>query len=330
LITRSLTAHTLFSTGGISPHGYWSLGSGTHAGPWMLGFLLGAFTIVGFESAANLAEETDNPETVVPRAMWQAVLSSGILGFLFLLAVTAAVKDPVALAKSGTPIADVIEQVLGSYVGTALLVLVAVSVFACGLVITMTGVRLTWAMSRDERFPGWKRWKTIAPRTGTPRNATFFFLVVTELILAVFATRTGALFSLFSAATLLPAVIYLAVVVLYVVRRRRLPDTTGFRLGRWETPVLVLALVWLLFELSIFLDASFRDPWLYIGVMTVIGLAYLGWLLARRGVHGLAMPDMSSVDAAVTAGAAPFPAPVGAPQPREQAETAPTTQREPR
>ena len=62
----------------------------TTAGPWMLGFLLGAFTIVGFESAANLAEETNDPERVVPRAMWQAVLASGVLGFFFIVAVTLA------------------------------------------------------------------------------------------------------------------------------------------------------------------------------------------------------------------------------------------------
>ena len=76
----------------------------------MLGFLLGAFTIVGFESAANLAEETNDPERVVPRAMWQAVLASGVLGFFFILAVTLAAGDPVALAESGTPIADVIDN----------------------------------------------------------------------------------------------------------------------------------------------------------------------------------------------------------------------------
>ncbi len=64
--------------------GFWSFGDWTSAGPWMLGFLLGAFTIVGFESAANLAEETNDPERVVPRAMWQAVLASGVLGFVFL------------------------------------------------------------------------------------------------------------------------------------------------------------------------------------------------------------------------------------------------------
>ena len=97
----------------LPAEGYWSFGELTTAGPWMLGFLLGAFTIVGFESAANLAEETNDPERVVPRAMWQAVLASGVLGFIFIVAVTLAAGDPVALAESGTPIADVIHNTLG-------------------------------------------------------------------------------------------------------------------------------------------------------------------------------------------------------------------------
>jgi hypothetical protein len=58
----------------------------------------------------------------------------------------------------------------------------------------------------------------------------------------------------------------------------------------------VLALVFLLFELSIFRDSSFKQPWIYVAVMTVIGLIYLGYLLARHGRRGLAMPDMHSID----------------------------------
>src|SRR5712664_1841519 len=108
----------LFSHGGLPSAGYFSLGSATHAGPWMLGFLLGAFTIVGFESAANLAEQTHDPERVVPRAMWQAVVASGALGFVFLIAVTLAIANPAALAKSSTPIPDVIQHVLGSAVSS--------------------------------------------------------------------------------------------------------------------------------------------------------------------------------------------------------------------
>jgi amino acid transporter len=234
--------------------------------------------------------------------MWQAVVLSGVVGMLFLVAVTAAAGgDFAALAQSGTPVADVIDDVLGSFIGTLLLVLVAVAIFACGLVIMITGVRLTWAMSRDRRFPGWQLWRRIDERRGTPRNATLLILVIAEVILAIFANREDSLFKLFGAATLLPAIIYSSVVLLFIVTRRRLPETHGFALGRWETPVVVVASVWLLFELSIFRDSSFHDPWIYVLVMAAIGAAYLAYLLVTRGTHGLAMPAMESIDAELDA-----------------------------
>jgi amino acid transporter len=299
-VRGDMDAGNLFSKGAVpldGSVGFWSFGDWTSAGPWMLGFLLGAFTIVGFESAANLAEETNDPERVVPRAMCQAVLASGILGFVFLIAVTLAAGDPVALAESGTPIADVIKNTLGSVVSTLLLLMVVIAIFACGLVIMMTGVRLTWAMSRDERFPGWQQWNQISPRFHTPLKATLLFVVLAELILAIFSQSEDALFTLFGAATLLPAVIYAATVVMYLVKRKELPVNGKFDLGGWEKPVLVVAVVWLVFELALFRDASFAGAWLYVIVMVVIGAGYLGILLARRGRDGLAMPDQHSIDA---------------------------------
>ena len=180
---------------------------------------------------------------------------------------------------------------------TLLLVMVVVAIFACGLVIMMTGVRLTWAMSRDERFPGWRQWNQISPRFHTPLKATVMFFVLAELILAAFSQSQNALFTLFGAATLLPAIIYAATVVLYLIKRKQLPDNGKFDLGAWEKPILIVAVVWLVFELALFRDASFKDAWLYVLVMVVIGAIYLGVLLARRGRHGLAMPDMLSIDA---------------------------------
>jgi amino acid transporter len=302
VIAHKLSVDNLFSTGAAPTENYWSFGEATAVGPWMLGFLLGAFTIVGFESAANLAEETKRPEVVVPRAMWQAVLASGVLGFFFLLVVTAAVDDPIALAESGTPIADVIQDVLGSFVGTALLVLVAIAIFACGLVILLTGVRLVWAMSRDERFPGWQMLQKVSPRTKTPLNATIAMTLISAVILGLFSTSTDALFKLFGAATLLPAIIYTITVALYIAKRKQLPSSAGFNLGRWEIPIIVVAVVWLVFELSLFRDASFRDPWIYLAVMVAIGAAYLGFLLVTRGKDGLRMPDIRSIDAEFDSG----------------------------
>lgn len=172
--TGQLHWGNLASTGKIAAEGYFSLGTLTTAGPWVMGSLLGASTIVGFESAANIAEETHSPETVVPRAMWQAVLSVGVIGMLFLVAVTLLLPDP-AGEISATPIADVIASTLGSVVGNLLLVMVVSSIFACGLVIMISGSRLVWAMSRDERFPAWQLLHRVDPGLKTPVNATIFF-----------------------------------------------------------------------------------------------------------------------------------------------------------
>jgi len=278
----------LFSRGAIPAAGYFSFGTGSHDSPWVLAFLLGAFTIVGFEACGNLAEETEDPGATVPRAMWSSVAISGVIGFAFLVAISAASGNLKALAASSTPVADVVIRVLGSVVGKIFLVIVMYSIFACGLVIFVTVTRLMWAMSRDERFPGWRALRTVNARYDSPLVATAVAGVVIEAVLAIFATRTHALFDLFSAATLMPAVIYLVTVLLYVAARRRLPRTHGYSLGAAEIPVIVVALVWLAFEMSIFRDSSFATPWLYVAVMMAIGLIYFAYMLLTH--RPLTMP----------------------------------------
>lgn len=298
-VSGLLDFSTLFESKPVASEAYWDFGDLSHAGPFPLAFLLGAFTIVGFESAANLAEETKNPARVIPKAMAHAVISLGVLGMLFLIAVTALAGDTAKLAESGTPVATVISDVLGPVVGNILLVLVVISIFSCGLVITLSGTRLVWAMSRDERFPGWQVLHRINPSRGTPLGSSLFMLVVAQTILAIFAMSTNALFALFAAGTLLPALIYAGTVLMYVLKRRSLPPSQGFSLGRWEMPVIVFASVWLIYELLIFRDESFAEPRLYVLIMVGIGAVYLGYLLFRRGRAGMTMPDLADVDRAL-------------------------------
>jgi amino acid transporter len=281
----------LFSTGTVPASGWLTLGGLTAAGPFMFAFLLGAFTIVGFEAAANLAEETQDAHRVVPTAMWTSVVLSGIVGFVFLIALNLASNDLKALTASATPVADIVTQTLGTLIGDIFLVLVTFSIFACGLVIFMTVTRVTYAMSRDERFPGFQLFSRVGRNTGTPVAATVLCGILIEVVLAAFAAygiitnptnATATLFSLFSAATLLPAIIYLATVILYIYARRRLPQARGFSLGAFEWPIIVLSVIWLLFELSIFRDASFVTPWIYSLVMFALGLIYFVWMLVTR------------------------------------------------
>ena len=281
-IVGSLHPDHVFSTGQVSSSGWFGVGGLTSDSPFIFAFLLGAFTIVGFEAAANLAEETHDSENAVPASMWQAVVSSGVIGFLFLLALNFASRDLKALTASTTPVADIVTQTLGGFIGRLFLVFVTFSIFACGLVIFLTVVRLVWAMSRDNRFPGHQLLRQVHTGMRTPVMATVLCFVLIEVVLAVFANQASALANLFSAATLMPAIIYLATVLLYVYARPRLPTSRGFSLGAWEWPVIILSLVWLVWELSIFRDASFKVPWIYLLVMVAIGLVYFAWLLIAR------------------------------------------------
>jgi amino acid transporter len=289
-ITNKLYWGHLFNRGAAAAtHPYFGLGTISHDSPWVLAFLLGAFTIVGFEACGNLAEETNEPEKVVPRAMWMSVLLSGVLGFLFLIAITIATWNIPALTSSGTPVADIVDHVLGSVVGKIFLVMVFFSIFACGLVIFITASRVAWAMSRDERFPGWKAMRRVSKSYRTPLIATVVVGVVLEIVLAAFAQSTSVLFKLFSAATLMPAIIYFITVILFMFARKKLPHVPGgFNLGAWEWPVIIISLVWLVFELSIFRDSSFKDPWIYVVVMVAIGLVYFVYMLATG--RSLTMP----------------------------------------
>jgi len=281
LVVGHVHGGNLFVTTPVSSSGYFASGL-FRAAPFQLSFLLGAFTIVGFEAAANLAEETKNATTVIPRVMWQSVLVSGIIGFAFLVVLDMVASHFAVLAGSPTPVADIVTRTLGGVVGKLFLVLVTFSIFACGLVIYVTATRLTWAMSRDDRFPGSPLLRTVHKRFDSPLAATVIVGILLELVLVVFSGQSSALTDLFGAATLLPCIIYIVTVLLYAVARRRLPASSGFSLGRAEGPVIVISLAWLAFELSIFRDASFGVSWEYAGVMFAIGLVYMVWLLIRR------------------------------------------------
>jgi amino acid transporter len=258
--------------------GYWA-----YNGAFMLAILLGSYTIVGFEAAANMAEETEEPTKVVPAAMLRAVVVSVVVGMLFLISLTIAVPNIEAITGEAAPVAAVMEAQLGATFKTFFLVFVNVAIFANGLIIMMSGTRLVFAMSRDRRFPGHQLFGRLSGASRTPAWATVLILAGGVVFTLVFST--DALFKLFTAGTILPVLIYLSTVLLYIGVRRKLAPLPGrFELGRWETLVVGGAIVWLVFELTVLLFPSqFWDPVKLVGVMLAIGaVVYIGQLVFDR------------------------------------------------
>jgi amino acid transporter len=285
-------------------------------GPFMLATLLGAYTIVGFESASNLAEETNEPRRVVPRAMILSVVVSGVVGMAFLIMLSVVIRDIKAASEAAAPVAFVMNDVFGGFVEKLFLLFICVSIFACGMVIVVTNSRLIWSMSRDRRLPGWQLWRQVPRPTGGPSWATLLGAGLSAIIVLVLRTNTDALVNLFTASTLMPAILYACTVLLYVFTAGRLQrDSRFFHLGRWEWPVVGGALAWLAYELVILLaPAEFRAAQRYaLGALGVGLVVYaLMWVLepaamrAEPGAHG---------EEALEVGERPEPAPGEAPGP---------------
>ncbi len=261
------------STGNLTSRGlaaatpnYFGVGGGL-----MLATIMGLGTLVGFDSAANLAEEAKDPYRTVPRAIIGSVVAAGITGMVFLIALTVSITDVKKTTLSDSAVAAIMRDQLGPLVEKILLVAVTFSFFAAGMVTMATAARLVYAMSRDGRFPAHRTFRRINPATRTPIPATI--LIFAGGVALMIGLPGDALIQLITASTILPVLVYGATVVLYLTVRKRLEAKAGaFSLGRWDLPVAIVALIWLIIALLVLvLPHEARTP-----VLIVVGLILVG------------------------------------------------------
>jgi amino acid transporter len=259
---------------------YFAIGGGL-----MAGGIMGLTTLVGFDSAANLAEEAKDPFRSVPRAIVASVVAAGVLGLVFLIALTVAIRDVPAISKSGSPVAAIIRDQLGPVTERILLAGLTFAMFGAGMVIMAACSRQVFAMARDARFPAHALMRRVNPRTQTPVPATILILVVGVVLMLTL--RGQALIQLIIGSTILPALIYGAIVILYLAVRKRLEHKQGgFSLGRFELPVAIAALVWVavvLFVLVTPSDASVPTL-IVVGLILAGGVYFAKMLIFNREV----------------------------------------------
>lgn len=245
---------------------YYAIGGGL-----MAGMIMGLTTLVGFDSAANLAEEAKDPFRSVPRAIVASVVAAALLGLTFLIALTIAIEDIPRVTDSGSPVAMIIRDQLGPVMERLLLACIAFAMFGAGMVVMAACSRQVFAMARDGRFPLHAAMRRVNPRTQTPVPATLLILAVGVILMV--ALPGAALLELIIGSTILPALIYGAITVLYLVVRKRLEHKEGgFSLGRFELPVAIAALLWVMFVL--FVLATPADA--VVSDLIVVGLVLLG------------------------------------------------------
>lgn len=142
--------------------------------------VFGFLSFAGFEGAASLGEETDNPRKEIPRAIRTAVIASGIFYILCILVQTwgfgtdaGGVK---AFSTSGSPLGDLAHSYVGSTMSDAINIGATLSAFASGLGAATAGARILFALARDT--PLANLLGRTSTRTGAPAGALTVTLIV--------------------------------------------------------------------------------------------------------------------------------------------------------
>jgi amino acid transporter len=254
--------------------------------------LLGAFTLVGFELAADMSEDAVNPRSSVPRGVIWAVAGSAVLGMIALIGFTIAIPSIKLVESSGLPLLTIAGYWLPSWLVKVFVAFVIFSMFAILVVGAGAQARLAYSMSRDNMLPFSGVLRRINPRTQTPIVALLVFAVVDIAVTWYGYLQASAFATLVGATAIIPYIIYFLVTAGYAYKRRTLDSLPGvFSLGRWAWPVIIFVLVYsalIIFVLSV--PAPFHSADKVVGYGA--GLALLWYVCAlvwrlRRGDAGV-------------------------------------------
>jgi amino acid transporter len=293
--------------GGSAPSGQgltadiFKIPSGTSLDTVATAAVFGFLSFAGFEGAASLGEETDNPRRNIPRAIGTAVLVAGGFYIVVIVAQTlgfgtdaAGVK---AFGSSSSPLGDLSKSYVGSGLSDMINLGAMISAFASGLGTATAGSRILFALARDGF--GSRRLGQASRRTGAPAGALAVVMAIGFAgVIAQRAIGTSAANAFFYPGTIGVLSLLVAYIVTNVGAIRFL-FVVARRAPRWQIVIPIVAIAFLGYTIYKNIHGtSFpynRFPivvaiWLVIGAsITVVfpGLARsIGEGLARR--EGLA------------------------------------------
>lgn len=216
--------------------------------PYLYAFLastwMAAYVMYGFDSAAELSEETVHPRRVVPSAILRALLVSFVGGGFMIVAALMAAPSLTDGRLATNGIAYVLTSRLGTTLGRVLLVVVAIAIVSACLAIQNSASRVMFSMARDGRLPGARWLARVHPSAGTPILTGIAVGALAIGVLLINLGNPAAFAAVTSTSVVIVYLAYLLVTVPALRARlgRRLPGRPGaFTLGRWGLPVNLFA-----------------------------------------------------------------------------------------
>src|SRR5579871_4298154 len=169
--------------------------------------LLGAFTLVGFELAADMSEDAVDPRRSVPRGVLWAVVGSVVLGMVALIGFTLAIPDLKTVEQAPLPLLAIAGYWLPSGLVKVFVAFVVFSMFSILVVGTGAQARLVFSLSRDNMLPFSGALRKVHQRSQTPVVALVVFGVIDLGVMIYGYNQPSSFGTLVGATAIIPYII---------------------------------------------------------------------------------------------------------------------------
>lgn len=250
---------------------------------FLLGLLLPAYTLTGYDASAHTAEETVGAGANVPRGMVRSVLISGLFGWLMLSAVVLAAPDLEEAARAGDgAFVSILRAVLPGWIAGLLCAGIVVAQYLCGLATVTSASRMVYAFARDGGLPFSPALRRVSPTWRTPVCAIW---LIAGLAIA-FTAYTPMYAALAAVCAIFLYVSYVLPAALGLYAHGRTWTRMGpWDLGRWYRPLAALCVLGCVVLLVIGVQPPNRlNLWTILGALVL--LACLWWVRDGKSFRG--------------------------------------------
>jgi urea carboxylase system permease len=288
----SIIVHS-YGYGAGHPWGYF--------GALLVGGLLSAYVMYGFDTAGTLAEETNDPRRHAPPAIIRAIGAAALIGGLVILLAILSNKNIANKNIGLLGLPYVIKQAFGNTTGNVFLADTALAIFVCCLAVQAATIRMLFSMARDNRLPFGSQVARVSGHRKVPIVPALVTGILTLVLLAINVGNQSAFYVITAIAIIMFYLAYLGVTVPMLVRRLRgtwpKPDHGPyFSLGRWGLPVNIAAVAYgslvainIAWPRNSIYNAVGKPHWywqwapfLFIGVIVIIGSLYYFLVQAKK------------------------------------------------
>jgi amino acid transporter len=215
------------------------------------GILMSQYTITGFDASAHLSEETQKASWSAPLGVLMSIGVSAVFGWFLILCLLFSIQDfdTTVTSHVGQPVLQILVDVYGENSAIALMTLVIVCVWHCGLFSLTSNSRMMYGFSRDRGLPHF--FHKVDARFQSPIRTIWLGATLSFCLALPSLGSTVAFAAATSIATIGLYISYSLPILIGLIWPQHF-QKGPFNLGAFSRPVAVVAVCWVIFISIIF------------------------------------------------------------------------------